>query len=156
MGDVVVDRLGDADERQATRRQEPAQDLEAAVAADADQPFEPEQRQPIEHLARAVLQAAVRHREGEGIAAVGAAEKRAALAGQRGIEPLGIERLGLDRPLQQAEGAVAEADGRPAVAVMRPEGHRPDRGVQPRAVAAAGQDANSLGHEGSSPLDTFD
>ena len=41
IGDVVVDGLGDADEGEPRRHQQAAQDVEAAVAADADQPVEP-------------------------------------------------------------------------------------------------------------------
>ena len=76
-------------------RQQAAQDVEAAVAADADQPVEPQLARPVDHLARTVLHAAVLHRKGEGIAAVGAAEEGAALARQRRVEPAGIEG---DRP----------------------------------------------------------
>ena len=79
---VVVDGLGHADERHARRRQQAAQDVEAAVAADADQPVETKLLQALDHLAGPVLQAAVRHRVGERIAAIGAAEERAALARQ--------------------------------------------------------------------------
>ena len=123
-----------------------AQDVEAAVAADADQPVELEPAQAFDHLAGTILHAAVLHREGEGIAAVGAAEESAALARQRGVEPSGIERHGLDGPLQKPERAVADADRRPAVAVMGAQRHGADRGVQAGAIAAAGQDADSLGH----------
>ena len=47
---------------------------------------------------------------------------------------------------QQAQRAVADADGRPAVAVMGAQRHGADRGVEAGAVAAAGQDSDSLGH----------
>ena len=70
----------------------------------------------------------------------------AALACQRGVQPAGIERHRFDRPLEKTERAVANADRRPAVAVMRPQRHGADGGIQSRAIAAAGQDADSLGH----------
>jgi hypothetical protein len=73
-----VDGLRHADERQPSQRQQAAQDIETAVAADADQAVEIQRVQPFHHLAGTILPAAVRHRKGEGIAAVDAAEDSAA------------------------------------------------------------------------------
>ena len=145
--DVIIDGFRHADEGQARRRQQPAQDVEAAVAADADQPVEMQLTQALVHLGRAVLQRAVGHRVGERIAAIGAAEERAALARQRRIEPGRIERLGGDRTAQQTECAVADADRLPAVTMVGAQGHGPDGGVEAGAIAAAGQDTDGLGHE---------
>jgi hypothetical protein len=67
------------------------------------------------------LLAAVRHRKGEGIAAIGAAEERTTLTRERRVEPVRIERHGLDRALEQAQRAVAQTDRRPAMPVMSPQ-----------------------------------
>ena len=92
IGDVVVDGLGNADEGEPWTRQQAAQDVEAAVATDADQPVEASSRRPSTISPERSFRLPIRHREGEGIAAVGAAEEGAALARQRRIEPVGIER----------------------------------------------------------------
>ena len=126
--------------------EQPAQDLEAAVAADADQPVEMQLAQALDHLGRADLLAAVAHREGERIAAIGGAEEGAALARQHGVEPRRIERLGSDRAVQQPVRTVADADCLPAITVMRPQRHRTNGGVEAGAVTAAGEDADALGH----------
>ncbi|NJO35970.1 MAG: alpha/beta hydrolase [Rhodospirillales bacterium] len=76
--EVVVDGLGDADQLDATAGGKFAQDLQAAVAADADERIELQLAIALDHLVCAVDEAAVGHREGEGIALVGGAEDGAA------------------------------------------------------------------------------
>src|SRR4029077_2991725 len=128
------------------RHQQAAQDVEAAIAADADQAVECQPLEAGDHLARTVLLATVGHGKGEGIAAVGATEEGAALARQRRIEARRIEFDSLDRALQQTERAGAQAHRRPSVAMMGAKCHGADGGVEVAAIAAAGQDADSLGH----------
>ncbi len=147
VGDVVVDGLGDADEGNASTA--PAGVRRMSRLPSPPTPISPSSAEPLEpgdHLARTVLLAAVGHGKGEGIAAIGAAEEGAALARQRRIEAIGIELDGFDRPLQQAERARAQPHRRPAVAMMRAQRHGADGGVEAAAIAAAGQDADSLGH----------
>ena len=144
--DVVVDGLGNADEGQAAGLQQASKNRQAAVAADADQPVERETAQAVQHLARAIAHSPAFHGKGERIAPVGAAEERAAAPRHAGIEAVRFDVDGCDRPLEQPERAVADADRLPAVAMMRAQGHGPDHGIEAGAIAAAGQDPNSLGH----------
>ena len=63
------------------------------------------------------------------------------------IHPDGrIEWLGRDRTMQQAVCAPADADRLPAVTVMGAQSDGTDGGVEAGAVAAAGEDADALGH----------
>src|SRR5690606_9185864 len=96
-----VDRLGDADQLDAALAGEPAQDLEAAVPTDADEGVEAEAAIAADDFVRAVLERAVGHREGEGVALVGGAEDGAAAAQDRAVEQDGIELLGARRIVEQ-------------------------------------------------------
>lgn len=79
-GDVVVDGLGDADHGNAALPAQPVHDAHAAVAADDDQGVEPELTVALDEILRLVGLAAIGHGIGEGIAAIGGAEQRAAHA----------------------------------------------------------------------------
>ena len=76
--DIVVDRLRDADQAPVALLRQPAQDREAAVAADADQRVEAELVVAVDDLLGVVDRAAVGGRIGERIAPVGRAEHGAA------------------------------------------------------------------------------
>jgi len=58
-----------------------------------------------------------------------------------------IEHARRHRMIEQAQRAMCDADGRPAIAVMSTQRRRPDRGVEAAAIPAAGQDTDSLGHD---------
>ena len=129
------------------RRQQPAQDVEAAVAADADQPVELRARagpRPSRPSGPSCCRRAWERRRDRrdwccrGRCRPGAPAPRRAAPGSSGSAATGRS--------QQAERAVADADRRPAVAVMGAQRHGADGGVEAGAVAAAGQDADSLGH----------
>ena len=55
-----------------------------------------------------------------------------------------VELLVLDRPAHQAHRALADAEDAPAIALDGARDHGADRGVEPGAIAAAGQDADGL------------
>ena len=76
--DIVVDRLGNTDEVDASLLRKPAQNCEAAVAANADQRVKSELAYSLDHLRRPVHQGAVRHGKGERIALIRRAQDGAA------------------------------------------------------------------------------
>ena len=138
VAEIVVDRLRDADQAPVALLRQPAQDREAAVAADADQRAEAELVVAVDDLVRAVDRAAVGRRIGERIAAVGRAEHGAAEVQDAGDAVRGqLDRV--DRAPEQAVGRLADPEHLPAVAEHRALDHRPDHGVQAGAVPAARQ-----------------
>jgi hypothetical protein len=145
--EVVVDRLGHADDLGRAALDELLAERHRAVAADHDQPAQIEPRE-VGHAGGADvvdLGAAVGQLERvrERVGAVRRAEDGAA-AGQ---ELLGPGRIEIDvLLLVQALEAVADADHFPAVGVAGVEHHRADHRVEARAVAAAGEDADALAH----------
>ena len=103
---------------------------------------------PRDELFRAVLRAAVGHGEGERIAPVGGTQNSAPHAQDVAGEQTERQLLAIDRALQQAEGAVADAEHAPTVSIDRPLHDGADDRVEPGAVTAAGQnpEALDLGH----------
>src|SRR6185437_4642139 len=146
--DIVVDRLGNADEVDAALLGEPAQDGEAAIAADADERIEAELAHAGDDLFRAVAHAAIGHREGEGIAFVGGAEDRAAEAQDVDVRDAEAELLVVNGPAHQSHRAVMNAEDAPAIALHRARHDRADRRVEARAVAAARQNTNGFAAAG--------
>jgi hypothetical protein len=140
--DIVVDGLGDADQLDPALLGEAAQNGQRAVAADADQGIEIERAVALDDLVAAVDAAAIVERIIEGVAPVRGAEDRAGHPEQGAVEEREVKLLRLDGTGHEAGGALVDADHLPAVALDRPVGHGADHGVQPRAIAAAGQDAD--------------
>ena len=95
--DIVVDGLGNADERKAAFFRKAAQDIEAAVAADADQRIAFQRIIAVDDFLRTFFDRAVRHRVGERIAFVSGAEDRSALPHHHRIDIAGMKRHGLRR-----------------------------------------------------------
>ena len=132
--EVVVDRLGHADDRERVLLEEPRGDAERVLAADGDERVEPLRCEVLEHALDAVLELVrVRPRR---------AEDRAA-ARQDPRDRAVVERLEL--ALDEPAPALADADHLVA-AVERAPRHRADDRVQTRAVASAGEECNSLAH----------
>ena len=82
---IVVDGLGNGDERDIPLLGELAQDMQRAIAAGDDQGIEAQLAIALDHLMAAVDHAAIGHGIGEGIALVGTAQDRAAAAQQLDI-----------------------------------------------------------------------
>ena len=99
VADVVVDGLRHADEGRLVGASSRRRMSRLPSPPTPISPSRCSSRRPSTISAERSFSAAVGHRKGEGIAAVGAAEERAALARQRRIEPAGIERLGVDRAI---------------------------------------------------------
>ena len=55
-----------------------------------------------------------------------------------------IERRGIDRPAQQPVRALVDAENAPSMALHGTRDHGADHGVEPGAIAAAGQNADRL------------
>src|SRR5574337_432334 len=134
---VVVDRLGNADHRQA-ERVHPVGDLHRAVAADRDQRIELQVVARVgEHLGRHVGAAGAEVMER--VAAVVRAQHRPALRDDACYRRM-VERP--HAPAHEAEeSALDPGDARAALVDQRQRDRADDR-VQPRAVAAAGEDAD--------------
>ena len=133
---VVVDRLGDADDRQAVSV-EPLGDAHRAVAAQDDQ--------AVQTLAAAVGDdlgggiGAAAPGVGEGIHPAVGAQHGAAHAQQSAHRAI-VE--GADAALDRAEEAVLHAHHLGAMAQQEALGRRANDRVQSRAVAAGGEDAD--------------
>ena len=140
--DVVVDRLGDADERDAFI-EEVAGDAQRAVAPDGDQRADAVGAERAHQLLGAVVldPGAVGQPLApmERIAAVGGAEDGAAEVG----DAADFGRTERDELLlpEEAVVAFADADAFPAAVHGREDGPADD-GVEPRRVAAAGRDGD--------------
>ena len=130
--DVVVDRLRDAHDRHALRR-EPERRAERAVAADHDHRVDPLALERPGHR-RGTLAVDVR-------VAPRRAENRAATL-EDAAHRVAVERAKL--PLHEAVPPVEDPDDLGAVPPCRARRHAADHGVQPGAVAARGQDRNPL------------
>src|ERR1041385_6123691 len=160
--DVVVDRLGYADDRYALA-EEPVRDAQAPIPSDRDQRVEPAVVEGADQVVGAVFfdDAAIRLQRGpvERITAVGGAEDRAAQVGDPaylvGAEPhepvaraappalrpgpaLPLPALPRENPVVAAVDAV----GFPPALVRRQDDGTNDR-VEPGSVAAAGGDGDS-------------
>src|SRR5258708_9582243 len=112
---MVFNGLGYADKVDAALDRETPQDGKAAMAADADKGVEAERVIPRNDLRRAIEQAAVGHREGEGIALVGGAEDGATKAQDVAGDDAQPEFLEFDRAAHQPHRALADADDAPAI-----------------------------------------
>ena len=151
--EIVVDRLRDADDRN-TMLVALLGDRQRAIAADAHQPADPQllecRRRRREEL-RIDRHAVVLPHQRREPAAVGGADDRPPqgedVCHDRRIERRPGDRI--DEPLVAAE----ESDGLvpEAVATLH---HRPDDGIQPRAIPATGEDSDARsagGHDGDTP-----
>ena len=140
--DVIVHRLGDRDDRHALRR-EMRREAQGAVAAQGDHGVDAELLEDVEHPLGLV---ALRQRARIGARGVedGAAhpvDPANAFAGQRQAVGGDAGRIGrVDR--QHPLPAAAEAGHLPAE-IVGGQGDRADAGVEPRHVAAAGQEADA-------------
>ena len=141
--DIVVDRLGHADDLQFAQLGQLAQNAEAAVAADDDDRIETEFAAAADDLGRAILDGAVHHGVGERIALVGRAEDRAALAHHRTVEHLRRQHFVLKRSRQQSCRTFPQADHCPTEYVGAVN-RRADNGIEAGAVAAACENADAL------------
>ncbi len=150
--EIVVDRLGNADQREIALAREPVEDPEAAVAADADHGIESERAHALDDLVGPIDQRAVRHRIGEWVAFVGRPQDGAAEPQHHAGRAAQIELLMAGRALQQTLGALANPDHLPAEAMMGAMHDRPNDRIEAGAVAAAGQNADALGHDVATPL----
>jgi hypothetical protein len=124
--DVVVDRLRDADDRQAGVRQHPRR-RQRALAADRDQRVDAE-------LTGHVLRVLAGLAEPVALEAGGAED--GAAAGEDATDRVQVE--GTVAAFQQSRETVLEADHLVAVVRDGTVHDRPDHCVQPRAVAACG------------------
>src|SRR3546814_2280840 len=88
-------------------------------------------------LGGAVLASAVGHRVVEGVARIGRAQDRTALAELRAVEIARIEIARHHRAPQQAMRALLDAHDLPAMAQRGAMHHRAQRGIEAGAVAAA-------------------
>ena len=126
---VVVDRLRDADDREGVLRVQLRGDAERVLAADRDERVELLALERREHLLDPAFDLVrVRARRAEDRPAPG--------QDPRDLAP--AERL--DDPVDEPAPALPHGGDLPA-AVERPPRHRADDRVQPRAVAAAGEDS---------------
>src|SRR5581483_7103601 len=147
-GDVVVDGLGHAHDRQPVVRQQPGR-LQRALAADRDDRVEAEFRDMALGPLHAVPQMFRAH--------PGGAEDGAA-AGQDAADGVEVELEIV--ALQEALPAVPETDDLVAVVGDGTVHDGPDDGVQAGAVAAGGEDTNAhspnyllnVGREGRTTL----
>ncbi len=144
LGQVVVDRLRYADERDPALLGEAGEKTRAAVAADADQGVEVERVEALDRLVRPVLHGAVRHRILERIALVDRLQHRAALAQELAVHVLHRQVAMAYRPFQQPGGAGDDADHGEPIFPNRVIGDGANGGVQAGAVAARGQHADAV------------
>ena len=134
--DVVVDRLGHADDGQAALG-DAMRDRHRAVAADRHQRVEPERARVGQRLRGARLVA-------QRVGLVAGAQHGATLH-QDAADAVPVERPGLRRLAHQAREAVADADHLGAALAQQRLGDRADHRVESGAVAAAGQHAYAHG-----------
>src|SRR5207245_8623139 len=123
---------------------QPAQGAEAAGAAEPEERVETKLAIARYELRRTIAQAAIRHREGERVALVGGAEDGAGHAQDVGGDDAHAELLELDRAAHQPHRALADAEDAPAIALDGAADDGADSGVEPGAIATAGQDADRL------------
>ena len=152
---VVVDRLGHADDAQAFEVQGIG-DGEGSVAADRHERIQFLLREEFQDLVRAIhiLRGAVRHfhRKMQGIALVGRAEDRASLACDSAhlfAREAEHTALGIAFREQDAVESFADAVAFPAT-VGGADDHGADDCVEARGIAAAGADGDAsdvAGHE---------
>src|SRR5258708_19893571 len=95
---MVFNGLGYAEKVDAALDRETPQDGKAAIAADADKGVEAERVITRNDLRRAIEQAAVGHREGEGIALVGGPEDVDTKAQDVAVHAAQPEFLNFDLP----------------------------------------------------------
>ena len=133
-GEIVVDRLRDADDRQRVLAMEACGNPERVLASDRDERIELRLAEVAQHgLDSPVYLVRIGSRRAE--------DRAAAREYSRDLAP--SERS--EDPLGQSLPPVADRDHL-VTAVGRSPDDGPDHGVQPRAVAAAGQDPDS--HDG--------
>ena len=130
--EVVVDRLRHAHDGNAALLVQAQRDAERVVAADRDQGVDTSLRERRADVGRAVGALGV------GVRARGAEDRAAAGEQSEGLLDAELDRL----VFQHARPAVAVADER--VIGRQPAAHDgPDHGVQPRAVAPAGEHSDA-------------
>ena len=128
-GEVVVDRLRDADDVHLMLAVEARRDAQRVLAADGDQRVQP--AQVLEHALDAALDLV-------GVRARRLQDRPAAGQDPRDVDRPEFAELALDQPapaVQDADDLVAAVEGPPR--------HRPDDRVQPGAVATAREDPDS-------------
>ena len=131
---VVVDRLRDSDDLHALLR-EPVRDAEGVVAPDGDESVDVVLLQRLSDGLDAAFD----------LVRVGARRTQNGSAlGQDAATELDVERAG--EVLGQALPTVTESDEAVAVLDFASADHGPDNGIEPRAVATAGQHSNSHQH----------
>src|SRR4051794_120343 len=136
-GEVVVDRLRDAEDLDVVLVAEAGGHAQSVLAADRDHPVEVERDHVLLHLGRAVIVLeGIRPRRPENRAATRQDAARR------------LDRQLVVLVLEWALPAVAEADDRVPVHVDALADDRPDRRVQPRAVPAAGEHPDPHGGYG--------
>ncbi len=133
-GEVVVDRLRDADDGKAALGVEARSDSERVLPSDCDERVELAVGEVLQHALDAVLDL-------ERIRAARADDRPAA-----GQDPRDLPRPELlEQRLDQSAPALAHGDDVPAGRVGPPHDCADDR-VEPGAVAPAGENANALRH----------
>ena len=131
---VVVDRLRDSDDVHAVLR-EPVRDAEGVVAPDGDESVDVVLLQRLFDGLDAAFD----------LVRVGPRRTQdGAAPGQDAATELHVERTG--EVLGQALPAVTESDEAVAVLDLAFADHGPDNGIEPRAVATAGQHSDSHHH----------
>ena len=133
-GEVVVDRLRNADDRKLLLCEQPRGHSEGVLPADRDEGVEAFAPEVLEHAIHvALLLVRVRSRRAED----GPAPRQ---------DPRDLTRAeGLELPLDEAAPAFADTD-RLRAALQGAPGDRPDDGVQAGTVAPTRQDADSFRH----------
>ena len=135
---VVVDRLRDSDDLHALLR-EPVRDAEGVVAPDGDENVDVVRLQRLSDGLDAAFD----------LVRVGARRTQNGSAlGQDAATMLDVERAG--EVLGQAPPPVTEPDEGVAMLDFAFADHGPDNGIEPRAVATAGQHSDSHHHSSKS------
>ena len=141
--DVVVDRLRNADDRDALLAEQSLRDAQRAVAADGDQRVDLERPERCDKLVGAVAldrgTTGPGCRPAEGIAAIGGPQDGAAEMGDA-AHRVRVERDDTILPEQPAVTA-SDADAFPA-AMERSEDGAADDGIEAGRIAAAGGDGD--------------
>jgi hypothetical protein len=138
--EVVVDRLGHAQDRQVVLVVEARGSAERVLAPDRDQAVEVEALERLADTGRAVVAL-------EGVGPRGTQDGPAPREDASG----GFDRELLEEVLERSAPAVAKADDGVAVVVDPLADDRPDRGVQPRAVPPSGQHSHAHAAQDTRP-----
>ncbi len=133
-GEVVVDRLRDADDRERVLAVEAGRDAQRVLSADRDERVEPAVGEVLQHLVDPAVEL---ERVG-----TGRADDRAS-AGQDSRDRLRAEIAEI--PVDEAAPAFERRDGVPPSRIGCAD-DRADHRVQSGAIAAAREDADCFGH----------